>query len=331
MSQVWWPIMAAGCVIGVDLGGTKLLAGTVDSKLEVHHRAYRLARPDDTGALHRPARRGGRRRRSRPRPARSSRSGSGSRAWSTPRPASRCDSNHLPLRGVAVRDLLTERLGLPVAVDNDANAAMLAEWRCGEARGAQRRDHADARHRHRRRAHRRRAARPRRARRGGRARPHHRRRRRAAVPGQLPEPRLPGGARVGSRDRRARGCGVARDGARQRARARAGLGARRSPARSSPSSPTTAIPAARDVMTLMGERLGLGVVDAGQHLQPRGRGRRRRRDRRRRAAAGARRARSSRARALPINRARRAARVGPLRRRVGDARARPAWRSTWRG
>ena len=51
MSQVWWPIMAAGCVIGVDLGGTKLLAGTVDSKLEVHHRAYRLARTDDAGAL----------------------------------------------------------------------------------------------------------------------------------------------------------------------------------------------------------------------------------------------------------------------------------------
>jgi glucokinase len=45
------------------------------------------------------------------------------------------DSNHLPLRGVAVRDLLAERLGLPVVVDNDANAAMLVEWRCGEARG----------------------------------------------------------------------------------------------------------------------------------------------------------------------------------------------------
>ena len=54
MSQVWWPIMAAGCVIGVDLGGTKLLAGTVDSKLEVHHRAYRLARTDDAGALREP-------------------------------------------------------------------------------------------------------------------------------------------------------------------------------------------------------------------------------------------------------------------------------------
>ena len=45
------------------------------------------------------------------------------------------DSNHLPLRGVSVRDLLAERVGLPVVVDNDANAAMLAEWRCGAARG----------------------------------------------------------------------------------------------------------------------------------------------------------------------------------------------------
>ena len=31
---------------------------------------------------------------------------------------------------------MSERLGLPVAVDNDANCAMLAEWRHGAARGA---------------------------------------------------------------------------------------------------------------------------------------------------------------------------------------------------
>ena len=37
--------MADACVIGVDLGGTKLLAGAVDAQLSVHHRAYRLARP----------------------------------------------------------------------------------------------------------------------------------------------------------------------------------------------------------------------------------------------------------------------------------------------
>src|SRR4051794_41869322 len=38
--------MADACVIGVDLGGTKLLAGTVDAELRVHHRAYRLSRRD---------------------------------------------------------------------------------------------------------------------------------------------------------------------------------------------------------------------------------------------------------------------------------------------
>ena len=30
---------------------------------------------------------------------------------------------------------MAERLGLPVFVDNDATAAMLAEWRFGAARG----------------------------------------------------------------------------------------------------------------------------------------------------------------------------------------------------
>ena len=33
--------MAADCVIGVDLGGTKVLAGAVDAEHQVHHRAHR--------------------------------------------------------------------------------------------------------------------------------------------------------------------------------------------------------------------------------------------------------------------------------------------------
>jgi glucokinase len=136
MSTVWWPIMAAGCVIGVDLGGTKLLAGTVDSKLEVHHRAYRLARPDDAGALIdqiveavQEAIEAA--------PSQVLAVGVGIPCLVEPDTGVALDSNHLPLRGVGVRDVLTERLGLPVAVDNDANAAMLVEWRCGEARGTQ--------------------------------------------------------------------------------------------------------------------------------------------------------------------------------------------------
>src|ERR671929_905402 len=43
--------MAAGCVIGVDLGGTKLLAGTVDGDLRVHHRAYRRVPGMEGGAV----------------------------------------------------------------------------------------------------------------------------------------------------------------------------------------------------------------------------------------------------------------------------------------
>ena len=39
--------------------------------------------------------------------------------------------------GAPVRDVLARALGAPVALENDANAAALAEWRFGAARGAQ--------------------------------------------------------------------------------------------------------------------------------------------------------------------------------------------------
>ena len=43
--------MASGRVIGVDLGGTKLLAGLVDPGLNVHHRAHRPAAETSTAEL----------------------------------------------------------------------------------------------------------------------------------------------------------------------------------------------------------------------------------------------------------------------------------------
>lgn len=43
---------------------------------------------------------------------------------------------NLPLRDVPVRRIVAERFGLPVALDNDANAAVLAEHRTGVAQGA---------------------------------------------------------------------------------------------------------------------------------------------------------------------------------------------------
>ena len=43
---------------------------------------------------------------------------------------------NLPLRDVPVREIVAARLGLPTFVDNDANAAVIAEHRRGVARGA---------------------------------------------------------------------------------------------------------------------------------------------------------------------------------------------------
>jgi glucokinase len=126
--------MAAGCVIGVDLGGTKLLAGTVDSKLEVHHRARRAVTSEQPAAVldlivdavqeAREATRGD-----------VAAVGVGIPALVDPATGIALDSNHLDLVDVPVRDLLAERLGLSVVVDNDGNAAMLVEWRFGAAQG----------------------------------------------------------------------------------------------------------------------------------------------------------------------------------------------------
>jgi glucokinase len=130
--------MAAECVIGVDLGGTKLLAGVLDRDLGVHHRTHRVVRgldqaelldaivatvqdaraaaPDEVAAV-----------------------GFGIPCLIDQRHGMALMAVNLPLADVPFRDLMTERLGLPVQVDNDANAAALAEHRAGAAQGV---DHA---------------------------------------------------------------------------------------------------------------------------------------------------------------------------------------------
>jgi glucokinase len=45
-------------------------------------------------------------------------------------------SVNIPLEGVELRDRMRKRHGLPVGIDNDANAAAIAEWHAGAARGA---------------------------------------------------------------------------------------------------------------------------------------------------------------------------------------------------
>jgi glucokinase len=127
--------MAGGLVIGVDLGGTKLLAGVVDDALHVHHRAYRLLSASDASevvermvsaiAEDRQV------------------SGGDVEAVGVGLP-SLMDAErgvavstvHQPLQEFPFRDVLAERLGLPVFVDNDANVALLAEHAVGAARGA---------------------------------------------------------------------------------------------------------------------------------------------------------------------------------------------------
>jgi glucokinase len=127
--------MPAGCVIGVDLGGTKLLAGVVDEGLEVHHRAHRRARglgeaqvlDTIVGAV---------------REVRDAAQvpvegvGFGIPSLVDPVRGTAMSTVHLPLVDLPFRDVMAERLGLPVWVDNDANAALLAEARAGAARGA---------------------------------------------------------------------------------------------------------------------------------------------------------------------------------------------------
>jgi glucokinase len=124
--------MADACVIGVDLGGTKLLAGTVDAELRVHHRAYRLSRRDAVVETIVEA----------VEEAREAAHGEvlavgvGVPCLVEPGSGVAMACNHLPLIDVPLRDLLAERLGLPVVVDNDATAALVAEWRYGAGRGA---------------------------------------------------------------------------------------------------------------------------------------------------------------------------------------------------
>lgn len=127
--------MPAGCVIGVDLGGTKLLAGVVDQGLHVHHRAHRWARGRDAagvldtivGAV---------------REVQDATElpvegvGVGVPSLVDPVTGIAYSTVHLPLRDVPLRDVLAERLGVPVWIDNDANLALVAEHRAGAARGA---------------------------------------------------------------------------------------------------------------------------------------------------------------------------------------------------
>jgi glucokinase len=121
--------------IGVDLGGTKMLAGVVDGEAQVLHRSKEvsLGRTSEqiVDDLERELNE-----------ARAARPEVAAAGLGIPCTIDRTrglaiTAVNLPLVNVPIRDLMRERLELPVFVDNDANAAALGEHRFGAARGTE--------------------------------------------------------------------------------------------------------------------------------------------------------------------------------------------------
>jgi glucokinase len=120
--------------IGVDLGGTKMLVGVVDSERRVVYRSSApslgLGQEELLETLERQLR-----------SAIEARPGVAAAGLGIPCTIDRqrgvaIIAVNLELADVPIRDLMSERLELPVAVDNDANLALLAEHRFGAARDA---------------------------------------------------------------------------------------------------------------------------------------------------------------------------------------------------
>jgi glucokinase len=119
-------------VIGVDLGGTKTLGARIYANGDVE-RHFEIATPtnsqeellagidslveelidDDVTAL-----------------------GFGIPSRIDQRTGRAVASVNIPLADLDFRDRMSQRFGLPVGIDNDANAAAIAEWKIGAAQGA---------------------------------------------------------------------------------------------------------------------------------------------------------------------------------------------------
>jgi glucokinase len=117
--------------IGVDIGGTKVLAGVVDEDGQVLSEVRRLTPGNDVTRTEDlicevVAELAGRHD--------AVAVGIGAAGWIGTDHATVLFSPHLAWRNEPLRDALAERIGLPVVVENDANAAAWAEYRYGAAR-----------------------------------------------------------------------------------------------------------------------------------------------------------------------------------------------------
>lgn len=119
-------------VIGVDLGGTKILAGVVDRESKVTRRVEHPTPVSSAGDLldgldvvvGELLSEGG-----------IAALGFGIPATIDQRRGRAVIAPNLPLAEFDFRDRMEDRFGLPVGIDNDANAAAIAEWAVGAGRG----------------------------------------------------------------------------------------------------------------------------------------------------------------------------------------------------
>ena len=121
-------------VIGFDLGGTKLLGGVVDEELDVYKRVHRgvqgLKQSDIISAITDAVEE-----------ATEEESGIEAVGFGIPclidqRTGVAVIAVNLPIADLPFRDIMAERIDLPVFIDNDANVTTLVEQRFGAARGA---------------------------------------------------------------------------------------------------------------------------------------------------------------------------------------------------
>src|SRR3954453_9487926 len=128
-------VVAEGHVIGVDLGGTKLLAGAVGADLAVIHRTNRPVlglTQDELVQMVADAVEEIRTAVDGPIDA----VGFGIPCTFDNRTGMAVQAVNVPLRDIAFGEVMADRLAMPVVVDNDANCHILCESRIGIATGA---------------------------------------------------------------------------------------------------------------------------------------------------------------------------------------------------